>query len=70
VEVDLRWEHGKAVAVTLRPDFAGEYSLRAPEGQKIAGVSGGGAPVTLRLNADGSVSVLLQPKRSYRLSFA
>jgi alpha-L-fucosidase 2 len=69
VEVDLRWEDGKAVAATLRPDFDGEYLLRAPEPQKIAGVSGG-ASGPLRVNADGSVSVTLQSKRSYRLSFA
>jgi alpha-L-fucosidase 2 len=69
VEVDLRWENGKAVAATVRPDFGGEYSLRAPEGQRIIGVAGGG-PVALHANADGSVSVTLEAKRSYRLSFA
>ena len=69
VEVDLRWENGKAAAATIRPDFAGEYSLRAPAGQKIAAVSGGGQ-IPLRTNSDGSVSVTLQAKRSYRVSFA
>ncbi len=69
VEVDLRWENGKAAAATIRPDFAGEYSLRAPAGQKIAAVAGG-AQVPLRLNSDGSVSVSLQAKRSYQVSFA
>jgi alpha-L-fucosidase 2 len=68
VEVALRWENGKAVAATLRPDFGGEYSLQAPAGQKIASVSGG-SPVALRANSDGSVSATLQPKRSYQLSF-
>jgi alpha-L-fucosidase 2 len=68
VEVGLRWENGKAVAATLRPDFAGEYSLRAPFGQKLSRVAAA-AEVPLRANADGSVSVALQPKREYRLSF-
>ncbi len=69
VEVDLRWENGKAVAAAIRPDFAGEYSLRAPAGQTIAAVAGG-ALVPLRQNSDGSVSVTLQAKRSYRVNFA
>jgi alpha-L-fucosidase 2 len=69
VEVDLRWENGKAAEAAIRPDFAGEYSLRVPAGQRIAGVSGA-TQVPLRTNADGSVSVTLQAKRRYRVSFA
>ena len=69
VEVDLRWESGKAAAATIRPDFAGEYSLRAPVGQKIAAVSDG-MQVPLRMNSDGSVSATLRAKRSYLVSFA
>ncbi len=69
VEVDLRWENGKASAVAIRPDYAGEYSLRAPAGQKIASVSGR-TQLPLRNNADGSIAVALQAKRSYRVSFA
>ncbi len=69
VEVDLRWENGKAVAAAIRPDFVGEYSLRVSAGQKIAAISGGNQ-VPLRENKDGSVSVALQAKRSYRVSFA
>ncbi len=69
VAVDLRWENGKAAEAGIRPDFAGDYSLRAPAAQKIAGVSGG-TQVPLRTNSDGSVSVTLQAKRRYRVSFA
>jgi hypothetical protein len=39
VEVDIRWEQGNAVAATIRPDFSGDYGLRAPRGQKIRSVS-------------------------------
>src|SRR5664279_3910436 len=35
VEVDVRWENGKATAATIRSDFSGNYRLRAPRGQKI-----------------------------------
>ena len=69
VEVDLRWEKAKAAVATLRPDFAGEYHLRAPQGQKVHSVTGASA-VPLRPHEDGSVAVTLEAKRSYRIKFA
>ena len=69
VEVDLRWANGKAVAATMRPNFAGEVSLRAPQGQRIEAVMGANA-VPLKEHEDGSVSVNLEAKRSYRIRFA
>jgi alpha-L-fucosidase 2 len=68
LEVDLNWENGKAAAAVLRPDFSGEYRLRAPAGQKIRAVSSG-SEVALRNNSDGSVGVALEARRSYRVSF-
>ncbi|MDR3751172.1 MAG: glycoside hydrolase family 95 protein [Terracidiphilus sp.] len=70
VEVDLRWEKGKAELATIRPDLAGAYRLRAPAGQKIHSVTSGGSEVPLRTHDDGSVGVTLQGKRSYRVRFA
>jgi alpha-L-fucosidase 2 len=69
VEVDLRWENGKAELATIHPDFGGEYRLRVPAGQKIRSVAGG-SEVELRTHDDGSVGVTLQAKRSYRVRFA
>jgi alpha-L-fucosidase 2 len=69
VEVDLRWENGKAELATIRPDFAGEYRLRVPDGQKIHSVTSG-SEVPLRTHDDGSVGVTLQAKRSYHVRFA
>ncbi len=69
VEVDLRWENGKAVDATIRQDFAGEYRLRAPAGQKIRSVISGGEVPSLT-QSDGSIRVTLQAKRSYRMTFA
>ena len=69
VEVDLRWENGKAMAATLRPDFAAEYRLRVPDGQKIRSVAGDSA-VPLRPHQDGTVAITLEAKRSYRVRFA
>jgi alpha-L-fucosidase 2 len=69
VEVDLRWENGKAVASTLRPDFSGEYQLRVPAGQAIQGISDG-ASVPLRSHPDGSIACTLEAKHTYRVRFA
>jgi alpha-L-fucosidase 2 len=69
VEVDLRWENGKAVAATIRPDFSGEYQLRVPAGQKILGLSNG-TSVSLASHPNGSVGVTLEAQRTYRVSFA
>jgi len=69
VEVDLRWEKGRVTAAALRPDFAGDYRLRVPAGQKISGVVSQGE-IPLRSHPDGSVEVTLQAKGSYRVKFA
>jgi alpha-L-fucosidase 2 len=69
VEVDLRWENGKAVAATIRPDFSGEYQLRVAAGQKILSLSNG-TSVSLASHPNGSVGVTLEAKRTYRVSFA
>ena len=69
VEVDLRWQHGKAISAMLRPDFAGEYVLRPPQGQTIRAVTSG-EDVALKHHTDGSIGVALDAKRIYSLRFA
>jgi alpha-L-fucosidase 2 len=69
VEVDLRWTNGKAAAATLRPDFSGEYQLRAPAGQKIRSISDGKS-IPMASQPDGIVRIALEAKRAYRVSFA
>ncbi len=66
VEVDLRWEKGKAVEAVLRPEAAGEFRLRAPLGQKIAGVG----DATVNAGEDGSVTARLEAGRTYQVRFA
>lgn len=68
VEVNLRWENGKAVAAELLPDFSGKYRLRVPDGQKILRVSSG-VEAPLLTQADGSVSFTMEAKRRYQVSF-
>jgi alpha-L-fucosidase 2 len=69
VEIDLRWENGRAAAATIRPDFSGQYQLRPPPGQKIRRIASG-SEVLLRDDADGSIGVTLEAKRTYRVEFA
>lgn len=66
VTVDIRWDNGKATAATLRPEFAGNYRLRAPAGQQIHAV----ATLPLRLQPDGSVGVSLEANGRYGVRFA
>jgi len=69
VTVGLRWEAGKAAEATLRPEFGGEVRLRVPAGQTIKSVAGE-KEAPLRTQADGSVAVMLEARRSYRVHFA
>ena len=69
VEIDLRWENGRAVAAAIRPDFSGEYQLRIPPGQTIRSIASEGK-VPLRTHSDGSVGITLEAKRNYRVEFA
>jgi alpha-L-fucosidase 2 len=69
VEVDVRWENGKATAATIRSDFSGNYRLRAPRGQKIRSVfSQHESPQ--HAMPDESIGVRLEAKRTYRVTFA
>jgi alpha-L-fucosidase 2 len=68
VEIDLRWENGRAVAAAIRPDFSDEYRLRVPPGQKIRSIASGGE-VPLLTHSDGSISVTLEARRNYRVEF-
>jgi alpha-L-fucosidase 2 len=52
LEVDLRWQNGKAVKATLRAKVAGSFPLRAPAGQKVKG------PTKVILKAGESADVL------------
>ncbi len=70
VEVDLRWENGKAAAAMIRPDFSGEYRLRVPLGQKIFNIaSRSDVILILQAHSDDSIGVTLEAKRSYRVNF-
>lgn len=67
--VDIAWKDGKATRAMLRPDFAGEYKLRAPKGAQIATVRSGGKAVTLKAAGDGLVAARLAGGTTYEASF-
>jgi len=69
LEIDLRWARGKAQECTIRPSFAGEYRLRAPQGQTIAAIKTGPKSIPLTHQADGSQQAQLKPGLVYRLTF-
>ena len=69
IEVDLRWEAGKAVSAAIRPEFSGDYQVRVPAGQKIQSVSTE-TSVPLRTLPNGDVVCALVAKRTYRVRFA
>ena len=69
VEVDLRWENGKAVSALMQPEFSGEYQVRVPAGNKIERISSD-SPVPLHMLPNGDVGCVLEAKRRYRVSFA
>lgn len=66
VTVDIRWENGKAIAASLRPEFTDNYRLRAPAGQQIHAVS----TLPLQRESDGTIEVALEANRLYRVRFA
>jgi alpha-L-fucosidase 2 len=67
VEVDIRWEQGKAVTATIRPEFSGEYRLRVPSGQKIHSVFSQ-HEIPLHTMPDASVGVGFEAKRIYHVT--
>jgi len=69
VTMGVRWQNGKAVRATLRPDYSGEVLLRAPESQQIQTIRDG-ANVRLERRQDSTVSVRLEQGRDYVVIFA
>lgn len=69
-EIDLHWSRGKAIDCVIRPDFSGDYRLRAPRGQDILSIADGSNRVTFMQQPDGSLLTALKAGQNYRLSFS
>jgi alpha-L-fucosidase 2 len=70
VEIDLDWKDGKATEAALRPTADGVWRIRAPRGQKIAGIRAGQRPVSLKPAPDGNIEIQLTKGAQYRVTFA
>lgn len=70
VHVDLHWSEGKAERCVLRPDFGGNYRVRAPQSQTIESITAGSKRVALIRQPDGSVLVALERGRGYHVAFS
>jgi alpha-L-fucosidase 2 len=68
VEVDAAWKDGKAVSGALRPASTGEFKLRPPHGQRLAGIRTGGQ--TVKATETGGVwTVRLERSKQYAVAF-
>jgi hypothetical protein len=70
VEIDIAWKDGKASSVVLRPAVDGTWQVRAPRGQKIAGIRSAKGAAQLRPGGDGAVEVTLSRSAVWRIQFA
>jgi alpha-L-fucosidase 2 len=68
IEVDLVWAGGLARSAVLRTTRSGELSLRAPQGQKIAAVSGPSGATGIH-EVDGAVRFTAERDSEYRVTF-
>lgn len=64
VEVDLRWENGRAVEAEMRPTAAGTFRIRPPQAQAVSAIQTGGGAVQFRNLGDNVVEVAMEPSRS------
>ncbi len=69
IEVDAEWSGGRATSAHLRPAVAGEQRLRAPRGQKIAGIRCKGQAVAVHDEAGGTSRVRLDAGQEYTVAF-
>jgi alpha-L-fucosidase 2 len=69
VEVDLIWADGRATEAILRPDVAGEHSVRPPRGQRVSAASEGGKVLKLSPPAGGVVRLKMKAGVRYLLRF-
>jgi len=68
VTVDASWKGGRAVSAALHPGVAGEFQLRPPRGQRIAGIRSAGRTIPI-VESGGVWRVHFEPHREYRVTF-
>jgi len=66
--VDLDWEDAQLSSALVRADREGNFRFQLPDGQTISAIQSLGRAVEFRCDADGAVTLDLQPKQTYKLS--
>jgi alpha-L-fucosidase 2 len=69
VELDLAWQGGRAASCELKASVSGRHRIRPPLGQEIGSVRSGGEPIPILSNRDGTISLDVQARKTYTLSF-
>jgi alpha-L-fucosidase 2 len=69
LEVSLAWRDGHATTAEVKALAPGSHRVRPPQGQRVASALEGGAPVPVRDNGDGTVTLDVQAGRVYALAF-
>ena len=69
VEVDCRWQAGRAATATLRTTLDGPLRIAVPAGQRIAAITRAGKPLAFEATAD-TATFPVKANQSYQLRFA
>lgn len=69
LEIALRWQDGLADRAVVRAGVAGDYRLHAPHGQRITAITTDGGVVPVTDNGDGTITVAVEARREYALTF-
>jgi alpha-L-fucosidase 2 len=70
LDIDLTWAAGKLIECVVRPDFAGKYTFRPPNHQRVAAIVTGSRTVRFDHKPDLSVGANLEASRPYRMTFS
>lgn len=69
LEFALRWQDGLADRAVVRAGVAGDCRLHAPHGQRITAITTDGGVVPVTDNGDGTITVAVEARREYALTF-
>jgi alpha-L-fucosidase 2 len=70
LDIDLTWAAGHLIECVVRPDFAGKYTFRPPNRQRVAAIVTGSRTLQLDHKPDSSVTANMEARRPYRMTFS
>ncbi|WP_020465811.1 glycoside hydrolase family 95 protein [Singulisphaera acidiphila] len=69
VDVALSWQNGRATLAELTARVAGRHRVRPPLGQRIEAVNLGDNAIAFQTAGDGTISLEVEPEKTYRIRF-